>query len=91
MNKEELAKQIHTWYLEASQKLHPESINAEAQKSYEDLTEEQKFLDRYMAEKISSLLLAHQEEIEKKLDTLSCEYCGRRIRGCVDSPQPHDQ
>lgn len=52
INKEELAEQLHIWYLEATQKLNPKSFNKEAQKQYKDLTEEQKFIDRYIAEKI---------------------------------------
>jgi hypothetical protein len=73
MNKEDLAKQIHTWYLEASQKLHPESFNPEAQKSYEDLTEEQKYLDRYLAEQIVSLLSTQQAEIKREIHKISVE------------------
>jgi len=51
-NIETLAEKLHEWYLEACQKINPESFNKEAQKLYIDLTEEQKFIDRYIAEKI---------------------------------------
>jgi len=46
---EELARKMHEWYLEATKKLHPESYNTNAQKSYDDLTDEQKEIDRYIA------------------------------------------
>lgn len=52
MDKEQLAKKLHEWYLEASKELGAESYNARAQKDYKDLTEEQKKLDRYLAEKV---------------------------------------
>lgn len=53
---EQLARTIHEWYLESVKELHPESYNPNAQKSYDDLTEEQKSMDRYMARKIQALL-----------------------------------
>jgi len=52
MEQEQLAEKLHEWYLEASKQLHPESYNPNAQKSYGELTEEQKFLDRYIAGRI---------------------------------------
>ena len=52
MKFEELAEQMHIWYLEATLKLHPESFNPNAQKKYEDLTDEQKFIDIFIAKKV---------------------------------------
>ena len=49
---ERLAEKLHEWYLEATRELNPESYNPNAQKSYAELTEEQKFIDRYIAKKI---------------------------------------
>lgn len=66
LNKEKLAKQLHEWYLEACQK--PESgmdFNPNAQEPYEALKETQKFLDRYIAEKVLNLITQHQEEMVK--------------------------
>jgi hypothetical protein len=60
---EEMAKQLHEWYLEACQR--PESgmdFNPAAQEPYEALKETQKFLDRYIAAKVLVLL-----EEEKKI------------------------
>ena len=54
--KEKLARQIHTWYLEACEELDPDSYNSNAQKPYENLTEDQKFMDRYLADKILGLI-----------------------------------
>ena len=56
MKTEQLAKKLHEWYLEASKKISSESYNTKAQKSYQDLTEEQKLIDRYIAEKILDFL-----------------------------------
>lgn len=68
---ENLAKNLHEWYLEACQL--PESgmdFNPLAQEPYESLKETQKFLDRYIAGKIIDDFLAPQlqsikDEIEE--------------------------
>jgi len=52
MEQEQLAEKLHEWYLEASKQLQPESYNPNAQKLFGELTEEQKFLDRYIAGRI---------------------------------------
>ena len=46
-------EQLHEWYLEAVKRLKPESFNPNAQKPYEDLTDEQKYIDKYIANKIN--------------------------------------
>ncbi len=56
MTKEQLAEQLHVWYLEASKELNPDNYNPKAQKPYQELNEEQKELDRYIAGKILSEL-----------------------------------
>ena len=50
--REQLAQNLHRWYLEATRELSPESFNPDAQKEYGELTDEQKFIDRYIADKI---------------------------------------
>ena len=50
---EKTAEQLHIWYLEATKELNPKDYNQKAQKEYKDLTEEQKFIDRYIAKKVS--------------------------------------
>ena len=62
---EDLSRKMHEWYLEATKELNPESYNAKAQKSYDDLTEEQKQIDRYIANKVIQLLSSQLEEVEK--------------------------
>ena len=47
-------QQVHAWYLEATAKLHPESFNPDAQKRYEELTDEQKSIDVFVADKINA-------------------------------------
>lgn len=56
-------KQLHDWYLEATKELNPENYNPNAQKSYEDLADEQKFIDKYIADKISQSLIQILEHI----------------------------
>ena len=51
---EKFAEQLHIWYLEATEKLNPDNYYSKAQVSYKELNEEQKFIDRYIAEKIIS-------------------------------------
>jgi len=43
---------LHKWYLEATKELKPESYNENAQKPYNELTDEQKFIDEFICEKI---------------------------------------
>lgn len=49
---EETAEMLHEWYLEATKELDPKNYNPKAQKAYKDLTEEQKFIDRFIAKKV---------------------------------------
>ena len=46
-------EQLHTWYLEAVKELHPESFNPNANKPYSELTDEQRFIDKYISDKIN--------------------------------------
>lgn len=48
--------ELHKWYLEAVKNLDPSSFNIHAQKKYSSLTEEQKFIDKYIADKINEKL-----------------------------------
>ena len=57
-------QQLHEWYLEATKSLHPESYNPNAQKSYEELTDEQRKIDEYMAEKINDYIQKYEKLIE---------------------------
>jgi len=43
---------LHNWYLEATKELNPDSYNPNAQKPFSELTEEQKFIDKFICEKI---------------------------------------
>jgi len=43
---------LHKWYLEATKKLNTESYNKNAQKPYEELSEEQKSIDKFICKKI---------------------------------------
>jgi hypothetical protein len=47
---------IHNWYLEACKKVSRKSYNKRAQKTYSELSDEQKFLDRFIVNKIFDLL-----------------------------------
>lgn len=58
---ENLAIKLHDWYLEACKRINPENFNLKAQKIYKELTEEQKFIDRYIAEKI--IIYRYKEEL----------------------------
>jgi len=73
-------EQLHQWYLEATKKLHPESFNAKAQVAYKYLTEEQQFIDKYIADKINGTPTLPQGGITKEV----CPDCG----GKLDVPHP---
>jgi len=54
-------QQLHVLYLEATKSLHPESYNPNAQKSYDELTDEQRQIDEYIAEKINEHIKAYYQ------------------------------
>jgi len=74
---EELAEQLHKWYLEAVKNLDPQFYNGEAEKEYEYLNEQQKEIDRYIARKIILTSEKRIAELELALQgrTVSCEAC----------------
>ena len=59
---EKLAVKLHEWYLEASMMINPDNVNPKAQKSYEELNDQQKFLDRYIAKRTLSFLKEKKNE-----------------------------
>jgi hypothetical protein len=64
MNKEKLAEQLHIWYLEAiTSGVAGEQYNCNAVKEYKDLSEEQKNIDRYIAEAIIKLFKERMLEL----------------------------
>ena len=62
---ESLARELHMWYLEATKQLNPANYNPKAQVPYDDMHEEQKQIDRYIARKITNLLAAKDREREE--------------------------
>lgn len=65
LNVETLARQLHDWYLEACED--PEAkYNAAAVVPYDDLPEGSKFLDRFIAGKISDNFIS-RAEVERVL------------------------
>lgn len=65
---ESMARKLHELYLEATRELNSESYNSNAQKSYDDLTEEQKEIDRYIAKAICKL---QNEDIKKMAERIA--------------------
>ena len=63
--RELVAEQLHIWYLEATKKLPPESYNPNAQHAYKNLSEKQKEIDRYIAQKVIELI---NNAIERRRD-----------------------
>ena len=55
-SKPTLAQQLHEWYLAATAELSPEFYNPEAQKSFDELTPEQQYIDRFIAGKVERLI-----------------------------------
>jgi len=54
---------LHSLYLEATRRLHPESYNSKAQKFYEDLTDEQKSIDIFIANVLKEALKKDSADI----------------------------
>ena len=81
---EALAKQLHHWYLEATKDLDPDNFNPNAQKSYDELTEQQQFIDRYIANKVGAQIDKAKAESfadgkkvsEQTLNNVRAEYNG---------------
>lgn len=71
---EELAESLHRWYLEATRELKPESFNPNAQKAYADLTEEQKFIDRFIARKLCAAQPASIEKAQDERELFAINY-----------------
>ena len=61
------AKQLHDWYLEATQKLNPDNYNPKAQKPYEELNTQQQFIDQYIADKINAIKHLDLEELDEEV------------------------
>jgi len=59
---ENLAEKLHGWYLEASKKIDPDNYNDDAQVAYKDLNDDQKFLDRYIANKTIKFIKGDKDE-----------------------------
>ena len=71
LTKEKISpEQLHIWYLESTAKLNKKSFNSDAQGEYAELTEEQKFIDKYIAKKIVNVVRLAVEELKSRI----CEY-----------------
>lgn len=68
-NLEELPKQLHNWYLEAVKKINKTNYNNKANVSYDNLNEEQKFLDKYIANKINQNFIP-KSEVKKMIEEI---------------------
>ena len=51
-------EQLHEWYLEATDALvaTPESFNPNARKAYSELSDAQKYIDQYVADRINEFV-----------------------------------
>jgi len=84
---EKLARKLHEWYLEAITHLSGENFNTSADRPYDDLNEEQKSIDRYIANKIKALAKVDRDKlvdiIQKTngntLDRIDCFNLARAI------------
>lgn len=70
MSQEELAKQLHEWYLEATD-LDGAKYNHEAVVPYEDLPEGSKLIDRYIAKKVINKIDQAVTEERNRLKTVN--------------------
>ena len=70
VRREELAEELHKWYLEATMNLQKQSFNPMAQKPYKDLTSEQQYIDRFIADKILSDRRRILEEVLEPLEDI---------------------
>jgi hypothetical protein len=78
IDEEKLPELLHILYLEATKKLKPESYNPNAQKEYKDLTEEQKFIDKYIAHAIAERFVS-KKEVKRENMPMICPNCGSTV------------
>ena len=69
---EKLAEQLHEWYLEATEQPDAE-YNYKAVVPYADLSDGQKAIDRYIAQKVTTAIEEAREEERKRLVMLANE------------------
>jgi len=55
-------EELHEWYLEATKLLKKESYNPNAQKPYDELSEEQKFIDKFICDRINNKIGEEEKE-----------------------------
>ena len=65
---EKLAEQLHDWYLEATEQPDTE-YNYKAVVPYADLSDGQKAIDRYIAQKVTTAIEEAREERDKEIYT----------------------
>lgn len=58
-------EELHNWYLEATARIDPNNYNDKAQKPYDELNREQKFIDNYIASKINKKI---RDDLKSRLD-----------------------
>ena len=57
-------EELHIWYLEATKQLNPKNFNKKAQKPFDELNSEQKFIDSFIASEINKKI---QSELRVRL------------------------
>lgn len=67
---DDFARRLHDWYLEATGQLDPKNFNHEAQKPYEQLRQQQKDIDRYIAGQVKAW---HKAEVANLLQVIEDE------------------
>ena len=65
---------LHKWYLEAVSNLQKQSFNHNANKPYEKLTQEQQYIDQYIAERINSHRLAGMKKVSNFMELAKDHY-----------------
>jgi len=81
---EKMAEQLHVWYLEATRELDSENYNPKAQKAYNDLTEQQKEIDRYIARKVQAAIDAATEKWKREIKHLHVKLMHAESRPAQD-------
>jgi hypothetical protein len=67
-----LAKQLHDWYLEATD-IEDSEYNYKAVVPYDDLTDGQKMIDRHIAGKVAELLSSRDQQWREAVESINIE------------------
>ncbi len=66
-------EQLHKWYLQAIKYVDPENFNPKADKDFEDMTEEQQYIDQHITLRINEVIKQAVKELKEEIDKIDLD------------------